>query len=782
MENVKDLPFRIDIAQIKLLSKWEHDKFIIMFVISGEVRVSTNGHLWKLKSNDIIVLNVDDIYEIESNVQNIVILLHVPLETVESISYEFSNVEFNLNTADTSINNEEDVKDLRKMLIKMIQIYNDEKNVYVFELYSLFYKFLNHLLIYFYSIDSQILDVPKNEKKLEKILEFINKNYKFQLTLQKVADSQYLSKFYISHLFKDKLGIGFSKYLNDVRMKHGLKELLNTDLPIIKIAYNNGFTNIKSFNRLFKEKYNITPSQYRRENKINFNKNLGQKELKILDFKNREFIQIINKYIMENEFSNELKSNSGKNVVIYAESEKNKINTLYNIINVGKLKELLSYEVRDLLLKSCEETGIDYIYCKVIFDDGFKMEPVFSIDNHYNQKLILEFLYENKFKPLFKIDFISAVNCIKGEKDFLKIVCEKIIAFFKKCRNDFENSWLNTWNVEVSGLSKCEFSQLNIYNEFYNRIFYDIKSILPGIKIGASTITKNSICYSEKLDIFINFTKNKKCVPEFYTFEADVSELLNGDRLNSNDGITKIKNYQKEIILLIKSVMNKNNIKMKNLFMTEWNTLVGKGTTLSGTFFRAALMVDVLKNLENDIIGAGYWLSIYIYEKNTGKVDNSILSLFFYKSVCRPIFFVLKFLRRLGNNVIARGDNYIFTQIDNSYQLMLFNPCYIDPYYSVFSSFTEVKTIDMRVLLKNLKEGSYIIKKFTLDNNNGSFYHKWINSSAIDTNDPEFWNYMSRTVYPTLKITESIIKSSYELNSQLLFNGLQFYELKLVLK
>lgn len=42
-----------------------------------------------------------------------------------------------------------------------------------------------------------------------------------------------------------------------------------TDYPIVDIAFNNGFLNIKSFNFYFKKKYHKTPKQYRKEFKNN---------------------------------------------------------------------------------------------------------------------------------------------------------------------------------------------------------------------------------------------------------------------------------------------------------------------------------------------------------------------------------------------------------------------------------------------------------------------------------------------------------------------------------
>lgn len=56
-------------------------------------------------------------------------------------------------------------------------------------------------------------------------------------------------------------------YINIIRLEKSYPDLMNTDYPIIQIALNHGFPNEKSYNRVFKAVYNVTPYQYRKEQK-----------------------------------------------------------------------------------------------------------------------------------------------------------------------------------------------------------------------------------------------------------------------------------------------------------------------------------------------------------------------------------------------------------------------------------------------------------------------------------------------------------------------------------
>ncbi|SHE09728.1 Arabinose operon regulatory protein [Chlamydia abortus] len=70
---------------------------------------------------------------------------------------------------------------------------------------------------------------------------------------------------YISQMFKDKLGINFLDYLSAVRIGHAEKLLTETDKPIQEIGAMVGYTNARSFLRVFKKVTGVTPGEYRKK-------------------------------------------------------------------------------------------------------------------------------------------------------------------------------------------------------------------------------------------------------------------------------------------------------------------------------------------------------------------------------------------------------------------------------------------------------------------------------------------------------------------------------------
>lgn len=93
---------------------------------------------------------------------------------------------------------------------------------------------------------------------------YIEKNYMYDITLDKLAYVAGYSKYHFSRIFKQYFGVSFSEYINRIRINAAQKLLLDPSVPITEVALNSGFTNIASFNRVFKEFKHCTPSEYKK--------------------------------------------------------------------------------------------------------------------------------------------------------------------------------------------------------------------------------------------------------------------------------------------------------------------------------------------------------------------------------------------------------------------------------------------------------------------------------------------------------------------------------------
>lgn len=102
---------------------------------------------------------------------------------------------------------------------------------------------------------------------IDNIKTYIHKNLNKTLTLDKVSSMFFLNPSYCSHLFKEKTGVNFVDYVNDVRISKAKELLATTDEKVYKIAKSLGYDNTKYFFRLFKKLTGSTPEQYRQDKK-----------------------------------------------------------------------------------------------------------------------------------------------------------------------------------------------------------------------------------------------------------------------------------------------------------------------------------------------------------------------------------------------------------------------------------------------------------------------------------------------------------------------------------
>ncbi|RUT45223.1 response regulator [Paenibacillus anaericanus] len=103
---------------------------------------------------------------------------------------------------------------------------------------------------------------------IEVALQYIRTYYNTDLTLEKVASIVYLNPVYFSQVFKQKTGYGFKEYVIHLRMEQAKQLLLHPQLKLADISEKVGYQDVKHFTQVFRKKFNVTPTEYRQEHRI----------------------------------------------------------------------------------------------------------------------------------------------------------------------------------------------------------------------------------------------------------------------------------------------------------------------------------------------------------------------------------------------------------------------------------------------------------------------------------------------------------------------------------
>lgn len=98
---------------------------------------------------------------------------------------------------------------------------------------------------------------------IEKIIQYISSHFYEDISLDTLASEFNVSKYYISHIFSDKIKISLPSYLALTRAEYAAGLIRTSSDTITNICHNSGFSSQSTFNRAFKKIYKMTPREYR---------------------------------------------------------------------------------------------------------------------------------------------------------------------------------------------------------------------------------------------------------------------------------------------------------------------------------------------------------------------------------------------------------------------------------------------------------------------------------------------------------------------------------------
>jgi len=102
-----------------------------------------------------------------------------------------------------------------------------------------------------------------DSQRMEKLIEYMNEHFSRPIRLGEVARLVNMAETAFSRFFRMKTGITFVDFLNDIRLGHASRMLIDSKESIADIAFACGFTSISNFNRTFKREKGKTPKDFR---------------------------------------------------------------------------------------------------------------------------------------------------------------------------------------------------------------------------------------------------------------------------------------------------------------------------------------------------------------------------------------------------------------------------------------------------------------------------------------------------------------------------------------
>lgn len=125
------------------------------------------------------------------------------------------------------------------------------------------------LRLLLYLRDYSIEYVETSGDDLTKVIDFINRSYPQNITLDDICRESYISKFYLCRRFKRTLGMTIMEYLLETRIATAKNKLESGGVTISEVSEKCGFSSQSYFCQVFKKATGLTPMQYRAEHRKN---------------------------------------------------------------------------------------------------------------------------------------------------------------------------------------------------------------------------------------------------------------------------------------------------------------------------------------------------------------------------------------------------------------------------------------------------------------------------------------------------------------------------------
>ena len=270
--------FRVVCGEMVLDNRWNvHGEVAIALVRTGSMTLETTTNSYSLNQGDIYFISPNQKYRIAENRNAVVDVILLNLSNPASVTQEYipQSLIRGLTTGNCTHFAKVTPEDAfyAEILDDLRTVTKAENEKFEFfqllvhgKMYEIFYILFANKYI-------EILDVETQGKKyraLRRITEYINENFCENISLDTIAQKTGLSRYYVSHLFKELMNTTFVNYVNELRLTRAAMLLTTTDTPIIEIAGMSGFNNISNFNRAFKMYYDTTPSKYRKTERQSF--------------------------------------------------------------------------------------------------------------------------------------------------------------------------------------------------------------------------------------------------------------------------------------------------------------------------------------------------------------------------------------------------------------------------------------------------------------------------------------------------------------------------------
>ncbi len=266
---MKNITFQIARRARHVMSHEVHTEIELYYLTRGERLYFVENRTYRLSTGSVIFINSNRIHKTSAlgDPAHERMLLEICPSFLSECQEQFPSVNFgHLFSRDTVIITPENPfsRPIRNLFeeIKLLAEacpmgYEEEVHCDVFKLFLNFQRAL--------SLDKEEPVVySQKRQKVYDVVEYISQNMSSISSLDEVCAHFFISKYYLSHVFKEVTGMTIMAFLNTTRIQRARVLLCENSLSISEIARTVGYENVGRFTDVFKRTEGVTPREFRR--------------------------------------------------------------------------------------------------------------------------------------------------------------------------------------------------------------------------------------------------------------------------------------------------------------------------------------------------------------------------------------------------------------------------------------------------------------------------------------------------------------------------------------
>lgn len=246
----------------------QHPFYELFFFLSGNVDYTIEGKTYKLRPGDILLTNSLDIHRPEIYPGKPYERIVVWLEDRFFDQIRANGDDLAVCFADAARKDYRRVRPDQASLLQMRtlckQISQAQKSQALGSntlVYAYLFEFLVEVCRCYFGASDTFRDEVTEDEKINSILNYINRNISINLSLDTIADTFYISKFYLSKQFKYFTGISVYQYIIKKRVTIS-RDMLRNGASVTTACMECGFNDYSNYLKAFKREFGCNPGKF----------------------------------------------------------------------------------------------------------------------------------------------------------------------------------------------------------------------------------------------------------------------------------------------------------------------------------------------------------------------------------------------------------------------------------------------------------------------------------------------------------------------------------------